>query len=40
VLAVGLVMVAIDFVCARWRKRRPRQPAPVRAPAKAARETV
>ena len=42
VLAVGLIVVAIDFVCARWRKRRPRQPAPApaRAPAEAARETV
>ena len=40
VLAAGLIVVAIDLVCARWRKRRPRQPAPVRAPAEAVRETV
>jgi sulfoxide reductase heme-binding subunit YedZ len=40
VLAVGLIVVAIDFVCARWRKRRPRQPAPARAPAETVRETV
>ncbi len=40
VLAAGLVVVAVDFACARWRKRRPRQPAPARAPAEAVRETV
>jgi sulfoxide reductase heme-binding subunit YedZ len=40
VLAVGLIVVAIDFACARWRKRRPRQPAPARKPAETVRETV
>jgi sulfoxide reductase heme-binding subunit YedZ len=40
VLAAGLVVVAIDFVCARWRTRRPRKPAPTRTPAEPVRETV
>ncbi len=40
VLAAGLAMVVLDFVCARWRSRRPRKPAPARAPAAPARETV
>jgi sulfoxide reductase heme-binding subunit YedZ len=35
VLAAGLVMVAIDLVCARWRTRRPRKSAPKSAPARA-----
>jgi sulfoxide reductase heme-binding subunit YedZ len=40
VLAVGLIVVAIDLVCARWRKRRPRKAAPAPAPAAPVRETV
>jgi sulfoxide reductase heme-binding subunit YedZ len=40
VLAAGLVVTAIDFVCARWRTRRPRKAAPARAPAAPVRETV
>jgi methionine sulfoxide reductase heme-binding subunit len=40
VLAAGLVMVAIDFVCARWRTRRPRKSAPARAPVAPVREPV
>jgi len=40
VLAAGLVVVVIDLACARWRTRRPRKPAPARAPAEAVRETV
>jgi methionine sulfoxide reductase heme-binding subunit len=40
VLAAGLGVVAIDFACARWRTRRPRKPAPARAPAVSARETA
>jgi sulfoxide reductase heme-binding subunit YedZ len=40
VLAAGLAVVALDIVCARWRQRRPRKPAPARAPAKPVRETV
>jgi methionine sulfoxide reductase heme-binding subunit len=39
VLAAGLVVTAIDFVCARWRTRR-RKPATARAPGAPARETV
>src|SRR5260370_169259 len=31
VLAAGLGVVVIDIVCARWRTRRPRKPAPARA---------
>jgi hypothetical protein len=30
----------IDLVCARWRTRRPRKPAPARPPAEPVRETV
>jgi sulfoxide reductase heme-binding subunit YedZ len=40
VLAAGLGMVVIDLVCARWRIRRPRKPAPARPPAEPVRETV
>jgi sulfoxide reductase heme-binding subunit YedZ len=40
VLAAGLVMVAIDFVCARWRTRRPRKSASARAPVAPVREPV
>jgi methionine sulfoxide reductase heme-binding subunit len=40
VLAAGLGMVVIDLVCARWRTRRPRKPAPARPPAEPVRETV
>ena len=40
VLAAGLAMVLLDLVCARWRTRRPRKPAPTRAPVAPARETV
>jgi sulfoxide reductase heme-binding subunit YedZ len=40
VLAAGLAMVLLDLVCARWRARRPRNPAPARAPAAPVRETV
>jgi sulfoxide reductase heme-binding subunit YedZ len=40
VLAAGLVVVVIDLACARWRTRRPRKPAPARAPAEAVRETI
>jgi len=40
VLAAGLGVVVIDLVCARWRTRRPRKPAPARPPAEPARETV
>jgi sulfoxide reductase heme-binding subunit YedZ len=40
VLAAGLAVVVLDLVCARWRTRRPRKPAPVRAPAEPVRETV
>jgi sulfoxide reductase heme-binding subunit YedZ len=42
VLLAGLVVVAIDLVCARFRQRRPRarKPAPALAPAGPARETV
>jgi sulfoxide reductase heme-binding subunit YedZ len=40
VLAAGLAVVAIDLVCARWRTRRPRKPAPASTPAEPARETV
>jgi methionine sulfoxide reductase heme-binding subunit len=40
VLAAGLGMVVIDMVCARWRTRRPRKPAPAAAPAEPARETA
>jgi sulfoxide reductase heme-binding subunit YedZ len=40
VLAAGLGVVALDIVCARWRQRWPRKPAPARAPAKPVRETV
>ncbi len=40
VLAAGLAMVLLDLVCARWRTRRPRKPAPARAPVAPARETV
>jgi sulfoxide reductase heme-binding subunit YedZ len=40
VLAAGLGVVVIDFVCARWRTRRPRKPAPARAPAESVREPV
>jgi sulfoxide reductase heme-binding subunit YedZ len=40
VLAAGLALVAIDLVCARWRARRPRKPAPASTPAGPARETV
>ena len=40
VLAAGLGVVVIDLVCARWRARRPRKPAPARQPADPVRETV
>jgi sulfoxide reductase heme-binding subunit YedZ len=40
VLAAGLGVVVIDLVCARWRARRPRKPAPAREPADPVRETV
>jgi len=40
VLAAGLGMVVIDILCARFRTRRPRKPAPATAPAAPARETV
>jgi sulfoxide reductase heme-binding subunit YedZ len=40
VLAAGLVVVVIDLVCARWRTRRPRKAAPVRASVESVRETV
>ena len=40
VLAAGLGVVVIDLVCARWRTRRPRKPAPARQPADPVRETV
>jgi sulfoxide reductase heme-binding subunit YedZ len=40
VLAAGLVVVAIDIACARWRTRKPRKPAPGRAPVEPVRETV
>jgi sulfoxide reductase heme-binding subunit YedZ len=40
VLAAGLAVVVLDLVCARWRTRRPRKPAPARAPAEPMRETV
>jgi sulfoxide reductase heme-binding subunit YedZ len=40
VLAAGLGMVLIDIVCARWRSRRPRKPAPAAAPVESVRETV
>jgi methionine sulfoxide reductase heme-binding subunit len=40
VLAAGLGMVVIDLVCARWRSRRPRKPAPARKPAEPVRETA
>jgi hypothetical protein len=40
VLAAGLGMVVIDLVCARWRGRRPRKPAPARKPAEPVPETV
>ena len=40
VLAAGLVVVGIDIVCARWRKRRPRKATPARAPVEPVRETV
>jgi methionine sulfoxide reductase heme-binding subunit len=40
VLAAGLGVVVLDLVCARWRTRRPRKPAPARAPAAPVRETV
>ena len=40
VLAAGLAVVLLDLACARWRTRRPRQPAPARAPAAPVRETV
>jgi sulfoxide reductase heme-binding subunit YedZ len=40
VLAAGLGVVVIDLVCARWRPRRPRKPAPAREPADPVRETV
>src|SRR5258708_2222242 len=40
VLAAGLGVVIIDIVCARWRTRRPRKPAPARAPVAPVRETV
>jgi sulfoxide reductase heme-binding subunit YedZ len=40
VLAAGLGVVVIDLVCARWRSRRPRKPAPGRTPAQPVRETV
>jgi sulfoxide reductase heme-binding subunit YedZ len=40
VLAAGLGVVVIDFACARWRTRRPRKPAPARAPAVSVREPV
>jgi sulfoxide reductase heme-binding subunit YedZ len=40
VLAAGLVLVVVDLVCARWRSRRPRKPAPARPPTEPVRETV
>jgi sulfoxide reductase heme-binding subunit YedZ len=40
VLAAGLVVVVIDLICARWRTRRPRKPAPARAPVEPVREPV
>jgi sulfoxide reductase heme-binding subunit YedZ len=40
VLAAGLVVVVIDIACARWRARKPRKPAPGRAPVAPVRETV
>jgi sulfoxide reductase heme-binding subunit YedZ len=40
VLAVGLVVVVVDFLCARFRTRRPRKAAPARAPVEPVRETV
>jgi methionine sulfoxide reductase heme-binding subunit len=40
VLSAGLGVVVIDLVCARWRTRRPRKPAPAREPADPVRETV
>jgi sulfoxide reductase heme-binding subunit YedZ len=40
VLAAGLAVVVLDLICARWRTRRPRKPAPARAPAEPVRETV
>jgi sulfoxide reductase heme-binding subunit YedZ len=40
VLAAGLGVVMIDFICARWRARRPRKPTPARPPVAPVRETV
>jgi sulfoxide reductase heme-binding subunit YedZ len=40
VLAAGLGVVVIDLVCARWRTRRPRKPAPARPPVEPVRETA
>jgi sulfoxide reductase heme-binding subunit YedZ len=40
VLAASLVVVVIDFICARWRTRRPRKAAPARAPVEPVRETA